>query len=248
MGNLMIESVKPVRLGILIGLFGVLFGISWALWLVVGHERIHQSLEARAALAEKVTEARMLMDSTHQVEAPKAEGHKHNDGSLHRHEPVNAMAAIAPQEPDHHQTKGAREHDNHESVEALAATAPQEPDHHQIKGGQEHDDPLMALAHTRFVRGHLHAMGLGLATVLISLVIAFTTASARVKTIASVLTGLGGIIYPFAWIVMGYMTPSLGPEAAEASAVFIAGPGVGLVLLGVFIPIGYTLRDVFKRT
>ncbi|MBI5467858.1 MAG: hypothetical protein HY891_01890, partial [Deltaproteobacteria bacterium] len=116
------------------------------------------------------------------------------------------------------------------------------------KGGHEHDNPLMGLAHTRLVRGHLHAMGLGLATVLISLVLAFSSASARVKTIASVLTGLGGIIYPFAWIVMGYMTPALGPEAAEASAVFIAGPGVGLVLLGVFTSIGYTLRDVFKRT
>lgn len=220
MGNLMIESVKPVRLGILIGLLGVLFGISWAFWLVLGHERIHQSLEARASFAEKAMEARMLRDSTHEAETQKVKAHTHKDGSLHRHEPV----------------------------EAMAQTQPQEPDHHQVKGGHEHDNPLMALAHTRLVRGHIHAMGLGLATVLISLVLAFTTASARVKTTASILTGLGGIIYPFAWIVMGYMTPSLGPEAAEASAVFIAGPGVGLVLLGVFTSIGYTLRDVFKRT
>lgn len=214
------DSVKPVRLGILIGLFGLVFGIGWAFWLVVGHERIHQSLEARAALAEKATEAQMLRDSTLEAQTPKAEGHKHNDGSVHRHEPV----------------------------EAMAQTQPEEPDHHQVKGGHEHDNPLMALAHTRLVRGHLHAMGLGLATVLISLVLAFTTAGARLKTIASVLMGLGGIIYPFAWIVMGYMTPSLGPEAAEASAVFIAGPGVGLVLIGVFTSTGYTLRDIFKRS
>lgn len=215
----MIDVIKPVRYGILIGLFGLVFGIGWAFLLVVGHERIHQSLEARAALAEKATtEAQMLRDSTLEAQTPKAEGHKHNDGSLYRHEPVEAMAQTQPEEPDHHQV-----------------------------GGQ-HDNPLMALAHTRLVRGHLHAMGLGLATVLISLVLAFTTASARLKTIASVLMGLGGIIYPFAWIVMGYMTPSLGPEAAEASAVFIAGPGVLLVLIGVFTSIGYILRDIFKRS
>ncbi len=33
----------------------------------------------------------------------------------------------------------------------------------------EHDNPPMATAHKRPVRGHLHAMGLGLATILISL-------------------------------------------------------------------------------
>ncbi|MBI5468355.1 MAG: hypothetical protein HY891_04405, partial [Deltaproteobacteria bacterium] len=172
------DSVKPVKFGILIGLFGLVFGIGWAFWLVVGHERIHQSLERRASFAEKAMEAQMLRDSTLEAETPKVKVHTHNDGSLHRHGPVEAMASTQPQEPDHHQVKGAREHDNHGSVEAMASTQPQEPDHHQVKGGHEHDNPLMGLAHTRLVRGHLHAMGLGLATVLISLVLAFSSASA----------------------------------------------------------------------
>ena len=43
----MSELLKPVRFGILIGLLGLVFGIGWAIWLVVGHDRIHESFEQR---------------------------------------------------------------------------------------------------------------------------------------------------------------------------------------------------------
>jgi len=105
----------------------------------------------------------------------------------------------------------------------------------------------MELSHTRLRRGHVHSMGLGLVTIVISLVLAFTSAADKIKTIAPVLAGLGGIIYPFAWIVMGYRTPSLGPNAAEASVMMIAGPGVALVVLGIFTAAFFLLKDIFLK-
>lgn len=105
----------------------------------------------------------------------------------------------------------------------------------------------MELAHKRLVRGHLHAMGLGLVTIAISFILVFTSAADKIKTIAPVLTGLGGLIYPFAWIVMGYRTPSLGPGPAEESVTMIAGPGVALVTLGIFTAGTFLLKDIFSK-
>ena len=121
-----------------------------------------------------------------------------------------------------------------------------EDDEHQ-HGEGAHDSPIVKEAHERLTRGHVHAMGLGLLTIAISLVLAFTTAPDMIKTAASILTGLGGLIYPFAWIVMGYRTPSIGPDAAEASVTVIAGPGVGLILLGIFTASVFLLKDIFTK-
>ncbi|MBI5588118.1 MAG: hypothetical protein HY889_07110 [Deltaproteobacteria bacterium] len=242
----MVDVIKPVRFGILIGLLGLILGIGWAVWLVVGHERIHQSLEGIAERAGKSAHISAMHDARESDEmAADVKIHVHSDGASHEHAP-----AASPQEEKGHEAMGGHVHDDgsihRHSEDAMTAAQPQETDH-LTQGGHEHKSPIMALSHTRLVRGHLHAMGLGLATVLISLLLAFTSAGERVKTIVSVLTGLGGIIYPFAWVVMGYRTPALGPEGAEASVIFIAGPGVGLVLLGVFTAAFFLLRDIFKN-
>ncbi|MBI5875281.1 MAG: hypothetical protein HZB81_05485 [Deltaproteobacteria bacterium] len=46
---------------------------------------------------------------------------------------------------------------------------------------------------------------------------------------------------------MGYRTPGLGPDAAEASVTVIAGPGVALVLLGIFTAGIFILKDIFSE-
>ena len=77
----MIGAIRPVRPGILIGLIGILFGIGWAFWLVLGHERIHTSLEAgRAALEQPGQEA-----SHHAENQIKSVKHMHSDGEEHMH-------------------------------------------------------------------------------------------------------------------------------------------------------------------
>ena len=105
----------------------------------------------------------------------------------------------------------------------------------------------MELTHTRLMRGHLHAMGLGLGTIIISFVLLFTSAGSWIKTAASTMTGLGGVICTLAWIAMGYRTPSLGPELAEASVTVIAGPGVGLFLVGVLAAVFFMAKDMLLK-
>ena len=179
----MVEQVRPVRYGIMIGLLGLLLGIGWAIWLVAGHERIHRYLAQSAPPPAAQTE-------------PAGDMHAHAMGEM------------------------------------------------QFEGAS--GDPLMELAHTRLRRGHLHAMGLGLLTVAISLVLMPTRAPDRIKSAVSILTGLGGLIYPVSWIAMGYRTVALGPAAAEASAGAIALPGILLVLGGIVATAFLLLRSGAK--
>lgn len=206
----MMDAIRPVRPGILIGLVGILFGINWAFWLVLGHEKIHSSLEAsRAAVQQPGQEA-----GHHAETQIKSVKHVHSDGREHMHVKKEAPAQENPPQHAH---------------------------------GAGHDDALMELAHTRLMRGHLHAMGLGLGAIIISVVLSFTSAQAWIKTVASVSAGIGGLIYPLAWIFMGYRTPSLGPELAEASVTMIAGPGVALFVAGVLAAVLFILKDIMMK-
>lgn len=214
------ELIKPVRYGILVGLFGLVFGIGWAFWLVLGHEKIHEQLDKRALERKETHSLMQLLEPdtahTHTKEKKKAEemNHSHMEG----------MSAEKGDEHQHGEEELQKPH---------------------FEGG--HDSPIMELAHTRLRRGHLHSMGLGFVTIIISLVLAFTSAADKIKIIVPVLTGIGGLIYPFAWIVMGYRTPGLGPDAAEASVTVIAGPGIALVLIGIFTAGIYLLKDIFSE-
>lgn len=94
------------------------------------------------------------------------------------------------------------------------------------KEHNQHGSALAAQAHERLVRGHIHAMGLGLVSIAVSLILAFVTAGLRFKIFASACAGVGGFFYPFAWIIMGYRTASLGPEAAAESVLPITALSV----------------------
>lgn len=198
----MIEFIKPVKYGILIGLLGLMLGLGWAFYLVLGHASIHKSLDERMI-----------------------EGLDTQDSLLNLIEPENAYA----------HSDAAKDVQKHGDTEE------------KVTMSSGHDNPVIDLAHKRLTRGHIHAMGLGLVTIAVSLILAFTGAPRTIKGIAAVLTGLGGILYPLGWIVMGYRTPSLGPDAAEASAVIIAGPGSALVLLGIFTAVIFLLKDIFSE-
>lgn len=207
----MTELIKPVRYGILIGLLGLVFGIGWAFYLVLGHDKIHKTLEERAVKSQEVQSLIQLIEP--------ATAHAHS-GESHDEQMMDMP--------------GMEEH-QHSAMEGTK------------KSMDEHDSPVMDMAHERLTRGHIHSMGLGLVTIVISLILAFTSAPEKIKNIAPILTGLGGIIYPFAWIVMGYRTPSLGPGTAEESVTMIAGLGAALVLLGIFTAGAFLLKDVFYK-
>lgn len=109
-------------------------------------------------------------------------------------------------------------------------------------GYQGHDSQLMAIAHERLARGHLHAMGLGVLTICICLVLALIQAPPGMKTLASASAGIGGLFYPLAWIIMGFRTPSLGAEAAADSVFPIAALSILLILIGVLLTLFYAIR------
>lgn len=214
----MIEIIRPVRYGILLGLLGMLFGIGWAFYLVLGHESMHETLERSAPDGgEEHSLFRLLEPASAQA---------------HTHTPRQKEAGHM------HEGEGER----HGMKETEAGQKEAKP---HLESG--HDDPIIELSHRRLTRGHIHSMGLGLATIIISLVLAFTSAPDKVKTTVSILTGIGGIIYPLAWIIMGYRTPALGPDGADVSVRFIAGPGIVLVCLGIFTAIVYLLKDIFSE-
>ena len=218
----MLEVIRPVRYGILVGLLGIVFGMSWAFWLVLGHDGIHKSLEARAVVSNHDN-----MEDTHGGVSFPANAYAHEHA-------VEAESGHAHADGVHHDEGVVSS--SHNGMDASS----------EITGTHNHT-PIMELAHRRLTRGHLHAMGLGLFTIVISMVIAFTTAPAWIKTVAPVLAGVGGIIYPLAWIVIGYRTPALGVDAAEASVTHIAGPGILLILTGILVASGFLLKDIFLK-
>lgn len=218
------EVIKSVRYGILIGLLCLIFGIGWVFYLVLGHESIHRNLESLTA-AEKDND----INHFHPVKFEYIHGNQEEDTDTEKE-----VHTHHTDEEHQHSTEGELQHAEGEMTE------------HHHEG--EHNSPIMELAHERLLRGHIHAMGLGLAVIAISIVIAFSSANEGVKTVVSILTGLGGFIYPFAWIIMGYRTPSLGPDGAESSVMLIAGPSVILILFGIFTAVVYFIKDIFSRS
>lgn len=117
----------------------------------------------------------------------------------------------------------------------------------EMEGMNGHGSALMDLAHERLARGHLHAMGLGLLTICVSLLLSLIKAPVKIKTLASACAGIGGFFYPFAWIIMGFRTPSIGAEAAADSVFPITAFSVFLVLAGVLLTLFYTVKGALRK-
>lgn len=215
------KDLRPVSIGLILGIVGLLFGILWAMYIVVGHEAIHETL--RAGLAAPSHE-RPLLNGPAAVDGGEA-GH---------HEDADSKAATAGH--SHKTSMSAKSH-SHGHAAAEGSGAMFKP---------EHDSPVMEAAHERLTRGHLHAMGLGTIAVVISLVLAFLGGPNWVKTIASASVGAGGLIYPFSWIVMGYRTPLLGIEGAHESVFMLVAASAPLVLGGLFLTLILILKGVFS--
>ena len=73
-------------------------------------------------------------------------------------------------------------------------------------------------------------MGIGVLAAVLLLITAFTSLKTCWKKVLGWTLGLGALAYPPAWILMGFRTVELGPEAAEASVMWLFGPAVGLLL------------------
>ncbi|MDP2689368.1 MAG: hypothetical protein Q8P48_04550 [Deltaproteobacteria bacterium] len=198
--------MRPVSVGLILGLLGLIFGIAWASYLASNHDDIHRRLaESRRAAIEQ----KFVLQSG--GEAPAAH---HSHGAQ----------------------RGAANGHGHSAAREGGLEV----------NAQEHDDPVMEEAHERLTRGHLHAMGLGILAISVSLVLGFIPAPHNLKTLASACLGTGGIFYPLSWILMGLRTVTLGQEAAARSVIPIAGLSMLLVVTGIVITLVYLLRYAFK--
>jgi len=94
-----------------------------------------------------------------------------------------------------------------------------------------HSGSLAADAMERLLRGHIHWMGLGIFSAIMLLTVAFTSLRPVWKSLLGWTFGLGALAYPPAWILMGFRTVRLGPEAAEQSVMWLFAPAAGLLLV-----------------
>lgn len=214
------KELRPVSIGLILGTVGLLFGILWAMYIVVGHEAIHDRLRANAAAGHE-----------------KPVVHKPAGGEAGHHEDVRGKAGQGESNGHSHKMEMPAGGHAHGSAAIEAGSG--------VPASSGHDDPVMEAAHERLTRGHLHAMGLGTIAVVMSLLLAFLGGPAWLKTIASASLGIGGLVYPFSWIVMGFKTPSLGISGAQESVLPIVALSVPLVLGGLFITLILILRGIF---
>ncbi|GAV20260.1 hypothetical protein MMIC_P1224 [Mariprofundus micogutta] len=123
---------------------------------------------------------------------------------------------------------GASAAHKHDSSVPTAAHHDMEP---KLAGAKHtHSGSLALDAMQRLLRGHIHFMGLGVLAAVLLLVTAFTSLKTCWKKVLGWTFGLGALAYPPAWILMGFRTVEMGPQAAEASIMWLFGPAIALLL------------------
>jgi len=137
------------------------------------------------------------------------------------------------------------------SVEAVTGhhhgEAQAEGEYQHAAGHQHsHSGSLAKDAMQRLLRGHIHFMGIGTLVSVLLLVVAFTSLKPGWKKALGWTFGIGALAYPPAWIMMGFRTVEMGPEAAEASVMWLFGPAVVLLFSSILILFGVLIVEMTK--
>ncbi len=109
-----------------------------------------------------------------------------------------------------------------------------------------HSGSLAMDAMQRLLRGHIHFMGIGTLVAVLILIVAFTSLKPGWKKLLGWTFGIGALAYPPAWIMMGLRTVEMGPEASEASVMWLFGPAVVLLLASMLVLFGVLLLEMTK--
>jgi len=112
------------------------------------------------------------------------------------------------------------------------------------KHQHSHSGSLAMDAMQRLLRGRIHWMGLGIMSAAMLLIVAFTSLKTGWKKTLGWTFGIGALAYPVAWILMGFRTVTMGPEAAEASVMWLFGPAAGLLLASLIAVFGILLFEM----
>lgn len=100
---------------------------------------------------------------------------------------------------------------------------------------QEAKDKIVSKSWAYFKRSHIHANGIGTTAVVLILVLSVIPSRFQSKSILSFCLGLGALLYALFWLFAGINAPGLGSTgAAKEQLQWLAIPGAGLCILGVF--------------
>jgi len=109
-----------------------------------------------------------------------------------------------------------------------------------------HSGSLATDAMQRLLRGHIHWMGLGILSSVMLLITAFTSLKSCGKKLLGWTFGIGAVAYPVSWILMGFRTVRMGPEAAENSVMWLFGPAAGLLLASMAAVLAILAIEMFQ--
>jgi len=119
---------------------------------------------------------------------------------------------------------------SHQHAESAAPHAHEAGHGHGEMHQHSHSGSLAMDAMQRLLRGHIHFMGIGMLILIVLFVVASTTLKDTWKSVLGWTLGLGALMYPPSWILMGFRTVNMGPEGAEASVMWLFGPAVALLI------------------
>ena len=101
---------------------------------------------------------------------------------------------------------------------------------------------------TYFKRAHLHANGLGTASLVLILYISFLSVSNNMKSINAIFLGVGSLGYSMYWMFAGLRAPGLGSTGlAKESLQWLAVPSSGLCIIGLIMAAGLVVAPLFLK-
>jgi len=97
-------------------------------------------------------------------------------------------------------------------------------------------------------RAHFHATGIAAFSLALIPLVMFSDLKPNMKTSSSVALGLSSF-YPFSWLTMFMLAPSIGREAAHSHVLteIFASIGVGGLLLGCFLLLANLFLGLFRE-
>ncbi|MEJ2193425.1 MAG: hypothetical protein P8X73_01030 [Ignavibacteriaceae bacterium] len=99
-----------------------------------------------------------------------------------------------------------------------------------------------------FKRAHLHANGLGTASVVLIILLTFFPVSNRIKSINAIFLGLGSFGYALFWMIAGFRAPAMGSTGlAKESLAWLALPSSSLCIIGLLMIVVLVIVFLFVK-
>ena len=117
------------------------------------------------------------------------------------------------------------------------------------QGDQAKLDAVRSKSWTYFKRAHLHANGLGTASLAMILLLACIGGAGRLEQGLAALLGIGALGYSSFWMFAGLTAPGLGGTGAAKSALqWLAVPTSGACIVGLIGVLFLFVRAAFARS